>query len=928
MSVETATKSGAVSRIYSALLKVWQFVQRNHAYFLSFFLPVIVLFTAYFLFQVWPFGERSVLSLDLNAQYVYYYDYMYDVFAGEESLFYSWSRNLSGEFIGIIGYYLASPFNLLVWIWDRAWITEGLLTMMLAKAGSCGLAMAFLLKKHRAYSDVTAIVFSVMYALCGFFVVQTMDPMWLDGLVALPLVVMGVERICDKRRFKLYVLSLVYIFVANFYIGYMVGIFSAIYFVYYLASGKGNNKCFGQYCGSVLLYGLSSVAAILMSAFMILPVYKSLSNGKFEFSKPDYSIVENFDISEIFIKLFPTTYDTVRMEGMPALYAGTVALVLAVIYFMSRRTAARERISGAVLIGLLVLCMYIRPVDMMWHGGQMPNWLPYRYSFLISFLLVLFGAQAFDKIKSVRGKSFGTAFVVLLCMLLFADLNNESWSYDQVLTFAIPLIVLAVACIMSYAYRSYRDAKGMKIGIIAFVCVECLLNTTMSLYQMHEDIVFSTRASYRFDIPVTREVTEQVHDYDDGFYRMEKTFHRCVNDPIALQMYGMSHSSSTLNSTAITLMKQLGYSSREHYTRYDGATVLTDDIFGVKYVLAKDERTVPYTETIGIQSEAEKESDVITAYANSDALPMAYLASENVLELDVDNYAITAAEMEEAEKNGTSITEIEQPFLLQNELARTLTGDAEFDDVFKPVIDVEFDSENIRSGSTTDAHHSYRKKDEDDEAWISYNVTVHEDGPVYMYLPTKYERETQMYINGDYRSNYYLYENYSIEYLGTYSEGDTFELKLKLLENAVYFKEAQFYYADTEVLAQFNKAMQERNSATTLTRTSGDTLELTVNAAEDSVLFTTIPAEEGWTALVDGKEVKLTSTMGGALIAVPVSAGEHTIVLDFFPAGMKLGLILTAIGAILFALIIIVLALDKKKQAARAAALSEATDDE
>lgn len=927
MSVDTAAKNGAASKIYSAMLRVWQFVQRNYAYFLSFLLPVVILFIAYMLFGVWPSDERSVLSLDLNAQYVYYYDYMYDVFAGEESLFYSWSRNLSGEFMGIIGYYLASPFNLLVWMWDRAWITEGLLTMMLAKAGSCGLAMAFLLKKHRGFSDVTTLAFSIMYALCGFFVVQTMDPMWLDGLIALPLVVMGVERICDKRRFKLYVLSLVYVFVANFYIGYMVGIFSAIYFLYYLASGKSGNKCFGEYCGSVLLYGFSSVSAIMMSGFMIMPVYKSLSNGKFEFSTPDYSIVENFDISEIFIKLFPTTYDTVRMEGMPALYAGTIALVLAVMYFINRRISARERISGAVLIGLLVLCMYIRPVDMMWHGGQMPNWLPYRYSFVISFLLVLFGAQAFDKIKSVRGKSFGTAFVVLLCMLLFADLNNESWSYDQVLTFAIPLVLLAIACIMTYAYKSYHNTKGMKIGIVALVCVECLLNTTMTLYQMHEDIVFSTRASYRFDIPVTREVTEQVHDYDDGFYRMEKTFHRCVNDPIALQMYGMSHSSSTLNAKAITLLKQLGFASREHYTRYDGATVLTDDIFGVKYVMAKDGRTVPYTDTIGIQSEAENEADVITVYRNSDALPMAYLASSDVLSLNVDNYAITTTEMEVAAELDTSLTEIEQPFLLQNELARTLAGNAELDDIFKPVTDLEFDSENIRTGSTTDAHHSYRKKDEDDEAWISYDITVHEDGPVYMYLPTKYERETQMYINGEYRSNYFLYENFSIEYLGTYSEGDTFQLKLKLLENAVYFKEAQFYYADMNALAQFSEAMQERNSATELTRTSGDTLELTVNAAEDSVLFTTIPAEEGWTVLIDGKEAKWTTTMDGALLAVPVSAGEHKIVLDFFPAGMTLGLVLTALGVVMFVLMMVIVWHDKKKQAEKAASMLETAEE-
>lgn len=915
MSTDSARRSAA-SVMYSALLKAAGFFKRSYAYFLCFLLPTALLFAAYALFRVWPFGENSVLSLDLNAQYVYYYDYMYDVFAGEESLFYCWSRNLSGEFIGIIGYYLASPFNLLVWIWDRAWITEGLLTMMLAKAGSCGLAMCFLLKKHRGYSNTTAVSFSVMYALCGYFVVQTMNPMWLDGLIALPLVVMGVERVCDKRRFKLYVLSLVYVFVANFYIGYMVGIFSAVYFAYYLASGKSRNKCLGEYCGSVLLYGASSVCAILMSAFMILPVYKSLSNGKLTFSVPDYSIAENFDIADIFIKLFPTTYDTVRMEGMPSLYAGTLALIFAVIYFMCRRISVRERISGAALIGIMVLCMYIRPVDMLWHGGQMPNWLPYRYSFMISFMIVLLGAQAFEGIKSVRAKHFGTAFIILLCMLLFADLNNDSWGYESVLTFLLPLVLLAVVCIMAYVYKKYHRATGMKIAAVALVCAEVLLNTTVTLYDMDEDIVFSTRASYRFDIPMTREITQQVHEYDDGFYRMEKTFHRCVNDPAALQMYGMSHSSSTLNSTAITLLKQLGFASREHYTRYDGATVLTDDIFGVKYVLAKDGSTVPYTDTVEIKP-GEGSAEEIEVYQNKDALPIAYLAAADVLTLDVSDYAITEEEQQQAAQLETTLTEIEQPFLLQNQLARTLAGDEQLDDIFKRVTDIVFDSDNIRSGTTTDSHRSYRKRDEDSEAWLTYTITVHEDGPVYMYFPTKYERETEMYINGAYRGNYYLYENYSIEYLGTYSAGESFELKFKLLGDAVYFKEAQFYYADMAALESFNAALSDRNAETQLTRTSGDTLELSVNAEEDCVLFTTIPAEEGWTVLIDGEEAEWITTMGEALIAVPVSAGEHTIVLDFFPAGMKLGLVLTAMGAAAFALLIVVVWLDKKRMAQR-----------
>lgn len=855
--------------------RIGKAIADSRAYWLSFLLPVAILFVSYIIFQVWPFGERSVLSLDLNAQYVYYYDYMYDVFDGKESLFYSWSRNLSGEFMGIIGYYLASPFNLLVYMFPREWITEGLLTMMLAKAGASGLACAFFLRRHRGFSRMTTVSFSVMWALCGYFVVQTMNPMWLDGLIALPLVAAGIERICDKRKFLLYVLSLEYIFAANFYIGYMVGIFSALYFVWYLASGRSANKHFGEYCGATLMFGAGSVVAILMSCFMILPVYKSLSNGKFAFSEPDYSLAENFNIADIFIKLFPTEYDTVRMEGMPILYCGTLALVCAVMYFTCRRFTSRERISSAVFIGVMVLSMYVRPVDMMWHGGQMPNWLPYRYSFMISFLLIVFGAQTFENLRAskpasrVRGRSFGTAFIILLAMLLYADLANDGNCYDPVLTIGVPLAVLGVVLILAWVYRRYGAKKPVYIALAAFVCAEAGLNTARSLFQMHDDIVFSTRESYRWDIPLTREVTEQIHDMDDDFYRMEKTFHRCVNDPIALRMYGMSHSSSTLNAKSISLLKSLGFSGREHYTRSDGATMLTDDIFGVKYILATDSSTVPYTQTVPVQTDT-----AIKVYKNDNAFGMAYLANGDIIGFEPNEYS---------------------PFQLQNQLAAMLSG-LKSSAVFKAIDDIEFDSENIKIGSTTDAHYSYRKINEDSNAWIEYTVTAQADGPVYMYLPTKYERETQLYVNEVYRGNYFLYENYSIEYLGTYKKGEEFTVKLKLLDKALYFTNAWFYYIDTEALERFDSCMQQMNSGTTLTRTGGCTLELTVDAAEDCALFTTIPSEEGWTVTIDGVKTDLETCMSDSLICVPVTAGKHKIVLSFFPAGLSAGLVLTALG--------------------------------
>ena len=62
--------------------------------------------------------------------------------------------------------------------------------------------------------------------------------------------------------------------------------------------------------------------------------------------------------------------------------------------------------------------------------------------------------------------------------------------------------------------------------------------------------------------------------------------------------------------------------------------MLTDDIFGVKYVLATSGRTVPYTETVPVETDT-----AIKVYENSDALGIAYLADRDVIGFNMDEYS-------------------------------------------------------------------------------------------------------------------------------------------------------------------------------------------------------------------------------------------------------------------------------------------------
>lgn len=861
---------------------------KNGYLFAAFLIPVAVMLTAYITFSMWPFGERSVLCLDLNAQYVFYFDYMHDVFAGKESLLYSWSRNLSGEFVGIIGYYLASPFNFIVWLFPREMITEGLMAMMLAKFGACGITFAVYAHKSMGLSKNTAAIFSVMYSLCAYMVVETMNPMWLDGVLILPLVCFGIESVVKKSRFRLLIISLAYAFITNFYIGFMIAIFTVIYFLYYFFANADIRE-FNSSKGVVSLLkkggltALSGITAALISAVMILPVYSALQNGKFAFTEPDYTVKPNFELIDIATKLFPNTYDTVRMDGLPFIFCGSIALILVVCYFISGKFRFNQKLAAALLLGVMVLSMYIRPVDMMWHGGQMPNWLPYRYSFMISFIMVMLSARAFEELKSIKKSTIGLITVFYMALVVYIEstdtfnegLGNDGRELFDGISVALPAIGFMAAAGIALYFISKCDTKKLTrvacIGLSAIVIAELSFNTTNSLQKMHLDIVYSTRDSYLGVVLPLRDKVEQIKEKDDGFYRIEKNFFRSVNDPLAANMYGLSHSSSTLNEKAIDMLGYFGFTSNGHYSRFSGNTPVTSDIFGVKYILdCKDHNTV------NIKSEAD-----ITVTENLDALPITFLSEMGIKDMDLNEDMV---------------------FENQNMLIFYLTGSHK--DYF-----ITFDADgaptvkNCTKGNFAGGHVGFTNAK--DDASVTYRATAIADGEVFMYVPTDYQRQVTVYVNDRYIGAMFESDNHNIKNLGTFKKGEEIEVRMRLDKSDLYIKTPQFAMLDTEAYNEAIAKLNTMNSATTVERVSGTEVVTNVTAEKNQMLFTTIPYEDGWTVYVDGVETKPVQLVEDALMGIPVTAGTHKVEFKFFPARMDLGIICSICGILIFTMLIL-----------------------
>jgi len=103
--------------------------------------------------------------------------------------------------------------------------------------------------------------------------------------------------------------------------------------------------------------------------------------------------------------------------------------------------------------------------------------------------------------------------------------------------------------------------------------------------------------------------------------------------------------------------------------------------------------------------------------------------------------------------------------------------------------------------------------------------------------------------------------------------------------------------------------MQEQ--AFHLREASSSMLKGSVNMSEAGPVFFSIPYDKGWKVLVDGKEADAKS-IGNAFLCVDVSGGKHEIELKYCPEGFKEGIILTALGWIVFT----VISIRKRKKSA------------
>ena len=866
-----------------------------------FLIPAALMFLIYVAMGVFPVSNNSVLVLDLNAQYVYFLEKFRSIFLEGGSFLYSFQRALGGEFMGIFAYYVASPLNLITLLFPKEYMTEALLALFVLKCGLCGLTFGiFVHSTHKRRRPVATVMFSVMYALCSFAVVMQNNMMWTDNIIALPLIMLGIERLITHGKFKLYVVSLALAIFSNFYIGYMSCIFVAIYFFvrfFTMSEEERNPRGEKGHLGKTFArIAVFSVIAVMIAAVVILTAYYSLSFGKLEFSNPDYSPAQRFDFIDILSKVYFGSYDTVRPEGTPFLYAGMLMAILAPLYFFLKSVPASKKIGAGLFCVIFLISFNLTTADLFWHGFQRPNWLNSRFAYMFVMIALLMAYEVFIRLREIpytKVIASGGALALILVFLQKMGLDN----LPELISVWASLLIIGVYVVFlkyTHANASRNAVETTAVVLAILVSIEMFASGVANLYALDDDVVFSSRDSYRDFLDPYYRAVEYVDD--DSFYRSEKIHHRKVNDNFAIGLNGITNSTSTLNSGVINLLNNFGFTSKSHWSQYVGGTILSDAFFGIKYIYANPaKKATPWYIDEYYELIATTE-DGIKIYKNPYALSIGFGISS----------AIDDFKNDEMSYDG--------PFEYMNDLFALTSGNEDLK-IWNRISMDDYRSSGSREFDVQDEvkHKGYEKNSTTD-ATLTLKLTAENTDHIYMYIPTKWPRKAILKVNGKNLGQYFTNDTHAIIDIGAFEEGEEITVVLKQEETKMYIKQddTYFYSFDSALFEEY--ADKLTTTELNVTDHSETMLAGTVNGGDKGTrILTTIPYDEGWHITVDGKPVEYKKTLSvpdpdikeednlSGLISFDVPAGEHTFKMTYMSDAFKYGAIISISGIVLFA---------------------------
>ena len=775
--------------------------------------------------------------------------------------------------------------------------------------------IAFILAARKFAVERMTLVLGAMTYVFSSWVLNTalVQGNFIQNLVLFPLLVLGVEKIYDKRSPVLFTLVVAYYLLKMPYFAYMAAIVIVIYifFRYFARAEEKGFLSFLKNMGTFILYG---VIGIMISMVLLISSFFSLSGAS-----TGSGVAETGHLfSEYYYRnLVPTLAGTGAVQGN-YMYLGLASVIVLLFVCSLRRFSFRN--TPLIMSLLSFVCLILPVFNSMFNGFSYPTG---RWYFMMIFFVVL---TAMDQLQHMKrgGKLdivlMTAAFAGMAVSVYFRYFPNDitpGTIFRSVYTiniFAILinlLLALAVIIIMCiWKNDSFRFGNNAVTMLLVVTMGATVLMWTPVETKKMRSFLKDGQIGFKLSQSVQR-AGDDIED--DDFYRIDqvsgisvyKTLSKYANETLWWKTRSIYTYDSKIPSTLLYYNKMLGNNQNyvERITLFSNDNRAGLDLMtGVKYFLGDDvvkgTRMSQYA-GYGFGSWAEKDGVMILKNKYSFGLGTGF-----------DSY-ITQEEFEKLSR-----LEREQALL-----QAIVVSDAESDDVIGLE---EMDAEDIETSIaqvpfTVTPGPGVQIKDGKilitaKDAVITLRPTVPVTGQMMLSFDNLLKKNDEGFKSGPFSVECTAggITKLLMNKLGNQGIGDITDYDVNLDYVTDYsepinvkFRDIGEYSYDRIYLSamdmnNYEKFASERQAEKyEITEFGSDTVKGWLDADDEEILYLSIPANLGWEIKVDGKKAHVIRDLNYAFTGVRVPEGRHSITLRYKVPGIDKGLMISCMGIIL-----------------------------
>lgn len=870
--------------------KIYRYIFSNRYVFLSCVLTTICILFVFAIFKLFPFGDVTVLRMDLYHQYGPLFVELYDRITGFESFLYSWRSGGGSSFLGNYFNYLSSPLSMLIFLFNKNQIGYAITTLVLVKGALCAGTFSYYLKNSQGSHSIASACFGVFYALSGYFLAYYWNVMWLDGMMLLPIIALGIENIINKKNCCVYVLSLALLLYSNYYMGYMACIFSVIYFLLYFCACyeitdnigiKAKKESFitklysNRFINTGISFALSSLLVGAICAFFLIPVYFILQACSATSDNFPNEFKSYFDLLNMLGQHLAGLETTIRSSGddvLPNIYCGILPVLLIPLYLINDKISIKEKFSYVLALVFFIISFNNNIANFLWHALHMPNDLPYRFSYMYSFIFLVI---AFKGLKNLHGIKYRdimlTGIGALLVILILQKFpTNKISEYSIYVSIAFVMVWTLVLLLIK---KEKLSKFVIGVTILCMTFSECIVADSSSY------VFTQKQADYVENMPSYTKAVEFIKENDEDLFRTELSKLNTRLDPCIYGYDGISTFSSMAYEKYSNTQSALGmYSNKINSYTYNIQTPVYNMMYNMKYLIkaqGSNDLSGNYFTLINTV-EDNKKTEI---YENDYFLPLAFTASS-----DLDMW----------------ITGDKNPFEVQESLIDNAAG---VSNVFVPVEYVSTVSNGAKCDNiTNNGTFTINAPENNEGGTVEITIKSVLDSNMYVYIKSPSITNVEYSRNDNDTTSHQSCDESYIYDLGEFRAGEEAKITLDTggLTNGGTVLRIYAYNIDKDVLDSAYELL--RQGGLNITNYSDTYIQGEINAGFDGYLYTSIPYDEGWKIYIDGVEAE-SFALADSQLCCEIEAGVHSVKMKYTPKGIYIGTGISAISVLLLGII-------------------------